>query len=191
MQFGINFDYLCPFARNASEAVLNGLERGKEWDVRFWAFSLAQVHVGEGEPSVWAQPEGKSGVLALQWGVAVRDSFPEHFPAVHRALFAARHDHGQDIKDEAVLRQAVSDAGADSDAIAEVVATGTPLKAVAAEHTESVERWRVFGVPTFLLDDHATFVRFMSRGDVDDLSRTLELLSWTNLNEFKRTVVPR
>jgi hypothetical protein len=49
----------------------------------------------------------------------------------------------------------------------------------------------VFGVPTFLVDDHATFVRFMSRGDVDDLSRTLDLLAWTNLNEFKRTVIPR
>lgn len=191
MQFGINFDYLCPFARNASEAVLNGIGWGEDWEARFWAFSLAQVHLSDGEPDVWDEPEGKSGLLALQWGVAARDAFGDQFPAVHRALFAARHDHGRDIKDEAVIRQAVSEAGADPDAIAEVVATGVPLATVAAEHTDSVERWRVFGVPTFLVDDHATFVRFMSRGDVDDLSRTLDLLAWTNLNEFKRTVIPR
>jgi hypothetical protein len=191
MQFGINFDYLCPFARNANEAVLNGLDQGKDWDVRFWSFSLAQVHVEEGDANVWDEPEDKSGLLALQWGVAARDSFPEQFPAVHRELFAARHDHGRDIKDEAVIRQAVTEAGADPEAIAAVVATGTPLKTVETEHSESVDRWRVFGVPTFLLDEHATFVRYMSRGDVDDLSRTLDLLSWTNLNEFKRTQIPR
>ncbi|HEY5685176.1 MAG TPA: DsbA family protein [Acidimicrobiia bacterium] len=191
MRFGVNFDYLCPFARNVNEAVLNGLDQGRDWDVRFWAFSLAQVHVKDGDPDVWDAPEARSGVLALQWGVAARDAFPELFPAVHRELFAARHDHGRDIKDESVIRHSVETAGADPDALAEVVATGVPLRTVETEHTESVDRWRVFGVPTFLLDEHATFVRVMRRGDVEDLVRTLDMLSWTDLNEFKRTRVPR
>jgi len=191
MKFGINFDYLCPFARNANEAVLNGIEQGRPWEPTYWAFSLAQVHLGEHEPAVWDQPEGKSGVLALQWGITVRDEFPEAFPAVHRALFAIRHDHGRDIKDERVVREAVAATGVDADAVAGAVATGRALKTLAAEHTGSVERWRVFGVPTFLTERDATFVRFMSRGDVDDLARMLDLLAWTDLNEFKRTVVPR
>lgn len=191
MQFGITFDYLCPFARNAAEAVLEGIEQGRDWEPRHLAFSLAQVHIDEGDPNVWDEPEGKSGVLALQWGIAARDEFPDVFPAVHRALFAARHDHGNDIKDEAVLREAVAAAGADPEAITRVVASGTPLKTLAAEHSEAVETWKVFGVPTFLLDDQASFVRFMSRGDVDDLSRALDMLTWTNLSEFKRTTIPR
>lgn len=191
MRFGVNFDYLCPFARNVNEAVLNGLGQGRDWNVRFWAFSLSQVHVKDGDPDVWDAPEARSGVLALQWGVAARDAFPGLFPAVHRELFAARHDHGRDINDESVIRQAVTAAGADTDVLAEVVATGAPLRTVATEHTESVDRWRVFGVPTFLLDEHATFVRVMRRGDVEDLVRTLDMLSWTDLNEFKRTRVPR
>ena len=191
MKFGITFDYLCPFARNASEAVLKGVEQGKEWDARFVAFSLAQVHIGEGDQDVWDEPEGKSGVLALQWGVAARDNFPDDFPAVHRALFAARHDHGNDIKDESVVRQAVAATGADVDAIAEVVESGLPLKTIAAEHTECVEKWQVFGVPTFLADDDATFIRFMSRGDVDHLELALDLLAFTDLNEFKRTTIPK
>jgi hypothetical protein len=191
MQFGITFDYLCPFARNANEAVLNGVERGKDWDPRYVAFSLAQIHIGDGDPDVWDEPEGKSGVLALQWGIAARDDFPEFFPAVHRALFAARHDHGQDIKDESVIREAVASTGADVDAIADVVASGLPIKTLAQEHVESVERWQVFGVPTFLVDEDATFIRFMSRGDVDHLELALDLLSWSELNEFKRTTIPR
>jgi 2-hydroxychromene-2-carboxylate isomerase len=110
---------------------------------------------------------------------------------LHRELFAARHDHGQDIKDEAVLRAAAERAGADADAVALVVASGKPLATIAAEHTEAVERWDVFGVPTFLIDEVATFIRFMSRGDLADLDRALELLSWHEMNEFKRTRLPR
>ena len=191
MKFGITFDYLCPFARNANEAILNGTAAGRQWEPRFVAFSLAQAHVEDGDAAVWDEPAGKSGVLALQWGIAARDRFPDVFPAVHRALFAARHDQGKDIKDQAVIREAVANAGADTDAIAAVVKTGEPLRTLASEHTEAVDQWQVFGVPTFLVDDHATFVRFMSRGDVDDLQRALDLLAWTDLNEFKRTSVPR
>jgi hypothetical protein len=190
MQFAVTFDYLCPFARNAAEAVLNGLADGRDWSARFHAFSLAQVHVEEGDAPVWDDPVGKSGLLALQWGVAARDSAPQDFAAVHRELFAARHDHGLDLKDEMVLRGAVERAGADADAIAEQVATGKPLEVIISEHTEAVDRWRVFGVPTFIMDDVATFIRFMSRGNVDDLDRALELLSWQEMNEFKRTRLP-
>ena len=191
MDYSVTFDYLCPFARNASEAVLNGLETGRPWTARFHAFSLAQVHTEEGDPAVWDQPDGQSGVLALQWGIAARDAHPEVFPAVHRELFAARHDRGENIKDEAVIRVAVERAGADPDAIAATVSEGKPLEVLAAEHQEAVDRWGVFGVPTFIVDDVATFVRFMSRGDVDDLDRALDLLAWQNLNEFKRTRIPR
>ena len=191
MQFGITFDYLCPFARNANEAVLNGLGEGRAWEPLFHAFSLAQVHTDEHEPDVWDQPAGKSGVLALQWGIAVRDHFPADFPAVHRAIFAARHDQGRDLNDLSVIESAVTAAGADAGAVAEMVATGTPMKTLASEHMECVAEWQVFGVPTLIFDDHAAFVRLMSRGNADDLQRVLDLLSWTDLNEFKRTTVPR
>lgn len=187
----VTFDYLCPFARNAHEALLDGVAAGWLDELEYRAFSLAQVHVDEGAPSVWEAPEGKSGVLALQWGVAVRDNIPESFPAVHRALFAARHDLGLNIKDEQVIRQAVSSAGVDPDEVADVVSSGEPLEAIAAEHTEAVEKWGVFGVPTFISGDEAVFIRFMERGRTDDLARALELVEWTRLNEFKRTRIPR
>jgi len=191
VQFAITFDYLCPFARNANEAVLTGLAQGRDWQVTFRPFSLAQAHVADGEPPMWDRPEPGSGVLALQWGLAVRDAMPELFPAVHRALFAARHDRGLDIKDEAVLAEAVAAAGADPDAVAEIVAGGGPRKVLAVEHDEAVERWEVFGVPTFIVGDEAVFVRFMERDRPDDVARALDLIPWTDLNEFKRTRVPR
>lgn len=190
MRFEITFDYLCPFARNAAEAVINGLEQGRNWDVTFRPFSLSQVHVEENDPDVFEDPAA-SGILALHWGLAVRDSQPEFFPAAHVALFGARHDQGGDVGDEAVIRAALEPTGVDVDAAGDVVASGAPAKTLASEHTEAVDRWRVFGVPTFIADDVATFIRFMRRGSVEDLDRALDMLDWHHLNEFKRTVVLR
>jgi hypothetical protein len=190
----VTFDYLCPFARNAFEAIGAGLEAGRDWRVRYLPFSLTQAHVPEGETPAWERAAGDrytSGVLALQWGIAVRDTFSDKFPAFHLKAFAARHDAALNIKDESVLRDVAASVGLDSDAVAAVVATGEPKRTLIAEHTEAVERWRVFGVPTFIEGDEAVFVRLMERGRVDDLEQVLSLLSATRLNEFKRTAIPR
>jgi predicted DsbA family dithiol-disulfide isomerase len=192
-QIAVTFDYRCPFARNAHEAVVNALRAGTDIDYRFQAFSLDQVHVEEDSLPVWERPEGErgGGVLALEWGVAIRDQFTDHFLDAHVALFAARHDQGLQLKDEAVLREAAAGVGLDPDAVAAEVASGRPLKTLAAEHTEALDRWNVFGVPTFCEGEEATFIRFMERGRTDDLERAVELLEWTRFNEFKRTRVPR
>ena len=194
-QFAVTWDYRCPFARNAHEALVKGLQDGREWEVRFWPFSLDQVHVEEGETPVWQrsldEPHGMGGVRALLWGIAVRDAFPDRFFDFHIAAFRARHDEGKKIAEEAVLRGVAESVGLDPDAVAEEVASGRPLKALEAEHTEAVDRWAVFGVPTIIEGDEAVFVRIMERGNVDDFAQGLGLVDSTCLNEFKRTRIPR
>ena len=189
----VTFDYRCPFAYNGNAAVVTAIQEGADLDARFLPFSLDQVHIADGEPAVWdrAPTERGTGVLALLYGLAVRDAFPDHFLDAHVALFAARHDHGLKLGREDVLRDVVGSVGLDADAVAAEVESGRPLKTLAAEHSEAVDRWGVWGVPTFIDGDDAAFVRFMERGRVDDLERMLELLSWTRLNEFKRPSVER
>jgi 2-hydroxychromene-2-carboxylate isomerase len=189
----VTFDYRCPFAYNGNAGVVNAVRAGADLDVRYLAFSLDQVHVDEGAPPVWdREPDARgSGVLALQYGLAVRDAFSAHFADAHMALFAARHEHGRKIDQEDVLRDVVASVGLDADDVAAEVATGRPLETLAAEHTEAVDRWGVWGVPTFIEGDDAAFVRFMDRGRIDDLERMLELLSFSSLNEFKRPRIDR
>ena len=74
--------------------------------------------------------------------------------------------------------------------VAEAAHLPETLATLAREHTEMVSEHQVFGVPTFVAHGHATFIRFMERGNVADLERALDLLAWSNLNEFKRTTVP-
>jgi 2-hydroxychromene-2-carboxylate isomerase len=189
----VTFDYRCPFAYNGNAAAVAAVRGGADLEVRYLPFSLDQAHAEEGEPAVWDREPGAwgSGVLALLYGIAVRDAFPQEFEEAHLALFAARHDKGLKLGHEDVLRDAVTSAGLDADAVTEEVWSGRPLVTLAAEHTEAVDRWGVWGVPTFIEGDDAAFVRFMERGRVDDLERMLDLLSWERLNEFKRPTVPR
>jgi 2-hydroxychromene-2-carboxylate isomerase len=196
-RFAVTFDYLCPFARNAAEVVVRALEAGGPHEVDYRAFSLSQVHLEEGATPVWQAQTPASGVLALQWGLAVRDELPERFPAVHLALFAARHDHGRDLNDPEVLRAAVTSAGLDPDEVEKLVATGRSAGALAADHTWAVDDHRVFGVPTFVTDRRAVFARLMQRPDAPETARaTLERVlalvdDWPELNEFKTTTIPR
>jgi 2-hydroxychromene-2-carboxylate isomerase len=130
-------------------------------------------------------------VRALLWGIAVRDAFAEHFLDFHIAAFRARHDEGKKIAEEAVLREVAQSVGLDADAVAEEVASGRPLKALEAEHTEAVDKHAIFGVPTIVEGEEAVFVRIMERGNVDDFASALDLMGSVRLNEFKRTKIPR
>lgn len=192
-QFSVSFDYRCPFARNAHESVIEGLRAGRAWDVTFVPFSLDQVHVEEGEPAVWEREptEWGTGVNALLWGIAMRDTFADQFLDWHAAAFAARHDEGAKIAKPEVLREIGTNVGLDVEAVEAEIASGRPLETLAQEHTEAVKRHAMFGVPTFVVGDQAVFVRFMDRKNPSDIDRVLDLLEWTDLNEFKHTTVPR
>lgn len=185
----VTFDYRCPFARNAHEAVAAFAAADDSVAWTFQPFFLDQPHTEPGAPPVWERPEGErgTGALAIAWAVAIRDHFPDRFLAWHVDAFAARHDRGEHLEDPAVVRAVAAHAGLDVDAVDAIVATGEPLAIAGREHQHNVDTYAVFGVPTFVEAGTATFIRFMERGRVDDLTRALDLLDWHRLNEFKRT----
>jgi len=196
--FAVTYDYRCPFARNVHEHLVTALQGGAEWDVEFAPFSLSQAHVEEGGVSVWDDPDKASHLLAMEAGIAVRDKFPERFPEVHIALFAARHDEGRDLREEAVVRDVLRASGVDDDEVIAAVADGGPHEAFRKAHEAAVDQHRVFGVPTFVIDDRAVFVRVMTRpaGDVAVATSTIEhvldlLAGHPELNEFKHTTIAR
>jgi hypothetical protein len=198
LSFAVTWDYRCPFARIAHEHVLEALQGGADWNVTFVPFSLGQVHVAEGDPDIWETPERDTGLLALQAAVVVRDHFPDRFLAAHRAFFTARHVEGAHLRDEAIVGQILTSVGVDADATMAEIASGAPLETIRKEHEASVATHDVWGVPTFILGEHAAFVRLMDPPDGDaELARTtieriVEMLDqWPQLNEFKHTNLSR
>lgn len=202
--FALTWDYRCPFARNAHEHVLAGLAGSADWDVTYVAFSLGQVHVAEGEPPIWDRPGEDSGLAALRLGVVVRDQRPDVFAAVHRDLFALRHDHARALADPTELRAVLAPhvGGDAADELLAAAGDDASLATVRAEHERVVAERAVWGVPTFMTGPSAAvFVRVMDRNPgitAEDrgrgrvaVERILDLLEWDELNEYKHTSIPR
>ncbi|HET9443721.1 MAG TPA: DsbA family protein [Acidimicrobiales bacterium] len=196
--FAVSWDYRCPFARNAHEHVVEGLRAGAGWDVTFVPFSLNQVHVAEGGADVWDDPAMAATLLPMQVGIAVRDRHPDRFLDVHEALFAARHDRALDIREEDVVRGVLEECDLDPGPVLADVREGGPLEAFRKEHEAAAGDHGVWGVPTFVAEGQAVFVRLMNRprGDgrlaVETVERVLGLVTgWPGLNEFKHTTIPR
>ena len=191
-EFAVLFDYRCPFARIAHEHVLDGIEEGAEWDVHFQPFSLSAA-----KSPTWDRAQD-TGLLALELAVAVRDTQPERFLAAHRGLFTFRHDRGGNLRDLEALSSVLADAGVDVPAVLAEVESGIPLKTVRAEHESAVNEHEIWGVPAFVIDGEAAFVRLMERPadttvrGAAAIDRILDQLAgWPELNEFKHTSISR
>ena len=188
--FSVNWDYRCPFARNAHEHLVVALEAGAPFQVTFQPFSLNQAHVEEGGKPVWEDASKEADLLAGQVGIVVRDQFPERFLRTHLALFALRHDHGGDLRDAEALSSVLEQQGLDAGRVFDEIKSGWPLDAYRKSHEASVVDNAVFGVPTFVVNDQAAFVRIMTRpaGDAGlataTIERVLDLLE--NHVEFER-----
>ena len=196
--FAVTWDYRCPFARNAHEHLAVALAGGADWDVTFLPFSLSQAHVPEGGAPVWDDPAKARDLLALAAGVVVRDQYPERFLDAHVALFAARHDEGLDLRLPEVVGAVLERVGVPGDKVLAEVASGTAVQEIRRAHERAVGDLEVFGVPTFIADDRAVFVRLMSRpeGDVALARRTVQGVldlfeTMPDLNEFKYTTLSR
>ena len=196
--FALTYDYRCPFARNAHEHVLQALAHGATWQVDFAPFSLTQAHVDEGGLAVWDDPAKAADLLAIEASLVVRRQVPERFLDLHRALFAARHDQGLDLRSTEVVTDVLDATGCDADAVMPEVKEGWPRQEFRAAHEELVRRHHVFGVPTFVVGDAAVFVRIMTRpagdghGAQATIDNVLSLIEHSpELNEFKHTSITR
>ncbi len=161
-------------------------------------FSLTQSHIEEGQPPVWDLPERASDLLAIEAALVVRDRFPDRFLDVHVALFAARHDEGRDLRDDAVVRDVLKTQGIEVDEVFAAIEDGWPRGLFRRAHEAAVAGHQVFGVPTFIVGPASAFVRIMTRpeGDAAVARTTIErvlglLVDHPELNEFKHTSISR
>jgi 2-hydroxychromene-2-carboxylate isomerase len=197
MHFDLSFDYRCPFAKNIHLHVVTALRAGADFDVNFAPWSLSQGSRSDGATDVWNDPAYDGDLLALAAGISVRDQQSEYFLDAHEALFRARHDRAIRLVTLDEISNVLAPLGVDMAKVAADVASRRPHEVIAASHKE-LDRFEAFGVPTFVVNGDATFVRYMSEPS-DEPAESVELItslltmmtSRADLNEFKHTQLPR
>ncbi len=193
--FLLSYDYRCPFAKIIHLHVIEALRAGANFDVTFVPWTMSQGYRDEGAPDVWDDPERDSQLLSLAVSTSVQALMPERFLDVHEALFRARHDRAIRLVSEPEIATALEGLDLDLSAIFDDVASRRPHKVI-GEWFREFERYEAFGVPTFVIDGDATFVRYMNpptddpQGSIALIESLVTLMSdQSALNEFKHTKV--
>lgn len=195
--FELSFDYRCPFAKNIHLHVVTALRAGAEFDVTFAPWSLSQGTRSDGAPDVWNDPARDADLISLAAAISVRDEQSPFFLDAHEALFRARHERAIRLVTLDEISNVLAPLGVDMAKVAADVASRRPHDVIAASHKE-FDHFEAFGVPTFVVNGDATFVRYMSEpsGDpaqsVELITTLLDMMtSRSDLNEFKHTRLPR
>ncbi|MGA7834654.1 MAG: hypothetical protein WCA31_05550, partial [Acidimicrobiales bacterium] len=187
-------DYRCPFAKNLHLHVIEALRAGADFDVTFVPWTMSQGYRASGAPDVWEDPSRDDELLALAVSTSVRDLQPEHFLSVHEALFRARHERAIRLVTGAEIRDALATTTVEFGRIFDDLASRRPHKVI-GECFREFERYEAFGVPTFVVNEDATFVRYMNppRDPAASISLIESLVTLMSdesaLNEFKHTKV--
>lgn len=129
------------------------MERERPVKVTWKCFSLEQVNSKEGpEWKIWDQPPDYvgRGLRAFRASEAARRQGDELWGRFHMNVLTAYHRDKRDIDDEAVLREIAWESGLDMARFDADYRDRSTLQALARDHTEAVERYGAFGVPTMV-----------------------------------------
>ncbi|HSP08435.1 MAG TPA: DsbA family protein [Candidatus Dormibacteraeota bacterium] len=172
-EFDVFYDYLCPYVYRASVLLEGVVASGRELKIGWRYFSLIQVNSKNEGWTVWDAPESEpvKGRLAFKAAEAARRQ--GGFASLHVPLLRARHRDRLDIDQVEVVERVAEEAGLDMERFRKDVADPGILEPLARDHREGVERYGVFGTPTFVFRDGvAAYVRI---SEAVEASRAEEL----------------
>ncbi len=194
--FDVSYDYRCPFAKNIHLHLVSALEAGADFEVNFVAWTMSQGYKAEGAPDVWDDPERDAELLSLAVSVSIRDLQPELFLQAHAALFKARHEQGIRLVTMQQIEQALAGLDIDLDRVRTDLESRRPHQVI-GDNFKRYAGLEAFGVPTFVVGNDATFVRYMTPPTSDPQASVALIDSIVTLiehqpelNEFKHTRLP-
>lgn len=196
LSFQLSYDYRCPFAKNLHLHVVTALRARADFEVTFVPWTMSQGYKADGAPDVWDDPSRDEELLALAVSTSVRDLQPDYFLDAHEALFRARHERAIRLVTTQEIDVVLRPTGVDLDQVHADVTSRRPHKVI-GESFREFDRYEAFGVPTFVVGNEATFVRYMTtpserpEESITLIKSLINLMtSQSALNEFKHTRVP-
>jgi predicted DsbA family dithiol-disulfide isomerase len=194
--FDLSYDYRCPFAKNIHLHVLKALEAGADFEVNFVPWTMSQGYKEDGAPDVWNNRSFDADHLSLAVSVSVRDQQPDLFYATHGALFRARHERAVRLVTIEEIDAVLRPLGVDMEQVRADIESRRPHEVIGKSY-EEFSTYEAFGVPTFVVNGDATFVRYMVPPN-DDAAESVKIIEslitlmalQPDLNEFKHTRLP-
>ncbi len=194
--FEVSYDYRCPFAKNIHLHLISALEAGADFRVTFVPWTMSQGYRDDGAPDVWDDPARDSELIALAASTSVRDQQPDLFLAAHGALFRARHQRGVRLVTIEEIDAVLAPIGVDMGRVRNDLTSRRPHRVI-GDAFERFDTYEAFGVPTFVVNGDATFVRYMTvpsdnpQDSIKMIDALVSLMEFEpELNEFKHTRVP-
>ena len=166
---------------------------GEKLQVDWRPFSLEQSNSKEGpEWKVWEQP---NGLLALRAGEAAKRQGTKVFDDFLIALMKARHEDRKELTDPEVIDEAARSAGLDLGQFKEDLVDPDLLQGIVKSHTQAVEEYGVFGVPTFIFPNGFSAFLKTYQPPEEDAVEVFEAInklmgSWNFIGELKRPQPP-
>ncbi|MYC29136.1 MAG: hypothetical protein F4X65_03475 [Chloroflexi bacterium] len=128
---------------------------GQEVNIDWKPFSLEQVNSDKGDEfKYWEQPGALDGsdntLLAHRAGLAAKRQGKDAFESFFLALLKLRHEERRSLTEMEVMEEAVKNSGIDMARFREDLADPDLLREIGESHTEAVEEYGAFGVPTYV-----------------------------------------
>lgn len=185
-----HFDPACPLAWRTFLWIREA-RKVRPLNITWRFFSLEVVNRKEGVTPDY-QKDG-SWAAHRTLALARRQGGNDAVERLYLALGAARHGHGEDIKQSEVIRAAAKQAGLDPEIVDAALAGDSTVQDVLADHEEATRRYRAFGVPTIALEGsdvgfYGPIIQQVPRGE--DAGELWDYTAWAlrqpNLFELKR-----
>ncbi|MEO7020411.1 MAG: DsbA family protein [Ktedonobacteraceae bacterium] len=189
-KISFHFDPLCPLAWRTALWICE-VKNVRPLDVTWRFFSLEIINRKEGATPSFQTDASWPSLRTL--ALARRKGGNEAVERLYLTLGAAKHGHQEDIRQVEVLQTALKKAELDPAWAAEALSDESTTAEVLADHNESVQRYRAFGVPTIAFEGveagfYGPIIRDVPRGE--EAGEWWDHLEWSlrqpNLFELKR-----
>jgi predicted DsbA family dithiol-disulfide isomerase len=169
------FDVRCPYAYQAALWLQEVADIfGADLDLRWRFFSLEQINRKDPAWNIWEQTPGADTAKSL-WSFLVATAVKNQagnaaLGKFYQSLARMYHEESQDINSQAVLEAAATEAGIKTEALADVFSgkDKSGYELLASEHTQAVEKYGAFGVPTIVFEErYAAYLKLMPKPTSD------------------------
>lgn len=163
MNITVWYDFVCPYAWTAQRWLFdlqNQLEH--PLDITWRYFSIEQVNKAPDAPNVWDHPnDGTSSTMRAFQGVhAAGKQGEDRYLEYMAALFNQRHVNKRNLGTQAILEETATQVGLDLEQFRTDLQSDEVLGIFQSDHTEAVEKYGIFGVPTIMFgNEQSAYLR--------------------------------